>query len=45
MGQFSWIYSDTGEPVYDGERADTYLLVPKEFQKKQEDSEDTIFTN
>lgn len=34
MGQFSWIYSDTGEPVYDGERADTYLLVPKEFQKK-----------
>lgn len=34
MGQFSWIYSDTGEPVYNDERADTYLLVPKEFQKK-----------
>lgn len=34
MGQFSWIYSDTERQVIDGKKADTYLLVPKEFQHK-----------
>lgn len=34
MGQFSWIYSDTNKQVIDNKRADTYLLVPKLFQKK-----------
>lgn len=34
MGQFSWIYSDTNEQVRDNWRADTYLLVPEEFQDK-----------
>jgi len=34
MGQFSWIYSDTNKQVIDNKRADTYLLVPKPFQKK-----------
>ena len=34
MGQFSWIYSDTGEQVLDGKRADTFLLVPEPFQAK-----------
>lgn len=34
MGQFSWIYSDTNKQVIDDKRADTYLLVPKPFQKK-----------
>ena len=34
MGQFSWIYSDVNKQVIDGKYADTYLLVPKPFQKK-----------
>ncbi len=34
MGQFSWLYSDTGEQVLDGYKADTYLLVPEPFQNK-----------
>ena len=34
MGQFSWIYSDTDKQVRDNWRADTYLLVPEEFQDK-----------
>lgn len=33
MGQFSRIYSDTKKQVVDGKRADTYLLVPPEFQE------------
>ena len=34
MGQFSWLYSDTGKQVLDDKIADTYLLVPKPFQEK-----------
>lgn len=34
MGQFSWIYSDTNKQVVDDKEADTYLLVPKQFQHK-----------
>lgn len=34
MGQFSWIYSNTGKQVVDNKTADTYLLVPKLFQEK-----------
>ena len=34
MGQFSWIYSDTGKQVINGKVADTYLLVPEEFHNK-----------
>lgn len=34
MGQFSWIYSNTGKQVVDNKVADTYLLVPKPFQEK-----------
>ena len=34
MGQFSWIYSDTNKQVVDDKHADTFLLVPKAFQKK-----------
>lgn len=34
MGQFSWIYSDTEKQVIDNRKADTYLLVPKAFQKE-----------
>ncbi len=34
MGQFSWIYSDTHKQLIDNKEADTYLLVPKPFQKK-----------
>ena len=34
MGQFSWMYSDTGRQVLDGISADTYLLVPTPFQEK-----------
>ena len=34
MGQFSWLYSDTGKQVLDGYKADTYLLVPEKFQDK-----------
>ena len=34
MGQFSWFYSDTNKQVVDDKEADTYLLVPKEFQHK-----------
>lgn len=34
MGQFSWIYSDTNNQLIDNKPADTYLLVPKPFQKK-----------
>lgn len=34
MGQFSWIYSDTNKQVINNKRTDTYLLVPKLFQKK-----------
>lgn len=34
MGQFSWLYSDTGKQVVDNKVADTYLLVPEPFQEK-----------
>lgn len=34
MGQFSWKYSDTKKQLVNGKRADTYLLVPPEFQEK-----------
>ena len=34
MGQFSWIYSDTKKQLLDNMQADTYLLVPPEFQPK-----------
>ena len=34
MGQFSWIYSDTLKQLIDNKFANTYLLVPKPFQKK-----------
>lgn len=34
MGQFSWIYSDTNKQLLDDVYEDTYLLVPKPFQKK-----------
>lgn len=34
MGQFSWIYSDTGKQLLDDVEADAYLLVPKPFQKE-----------
>lgn len=34
MGQFSWIYSDTNKQLLDDIYADTYLLVPKQFQEK-----------
>lgn len=34
MGQFSWIYSDTNKQVVDNHRADTYLLIPKQFHEK-----------
>jgi hypothetical protein len=34
MGQFSWIYSDTNRQLIDNRKADTYLLVPEEFQSK-----------
>lgn len=34
MGQFSWIYSDTNKQVLDNKKADTYLLVPPQFQEK-----------
>lgn len=34
MGQFSWIYSDTNKQLIDNRVADSYLLVPPEFQKK-----------
>lgn len=34
MGQFSWLYSDTGKQVIDNKKADTYLLVPPPFQEK-----------
>lgn len=34
MGQFSWIYSDTGKQLLDDVKADAYLLVPKLFQKE-----------
>ena len=32
MGFFSWIYSDTNKQLMAMEMADTYLLVPEEFQ-------------
>ena len=32
MGQFSWIYSDTGKQVVCGRRKDTYLPVPPKFR-------------
>lgn len=34
MGQFSWLYSDTGKQMLDNRRADSYLLVPPPFQDK-----------
>lgn len=34
MGQFSWLYSDTGKQMIDGKLADSYLLVPPPFQDK-----------
>lgn len=34
MGEFSWIYSDTNKQVLNQKITDTYLLVPKPFQKK-----------
>lgn len=32
MGQFSWLYSDTGKQMVDNKYADSYLLVPPPFQ-------------
>lgn len=32
MGQFSWLYSDTGKQMVDGRSKKSYLLVPEEFQ-------------
>ena len=34
MGQFSWMYSDTGEQMLDNKQVDSYLLVPPPFQKQ-----------
>jgi hypothetical protein len=34
MGYFSWKYSDTNKPVKNCVEQDSYLLVPKPFQKK-----------
>lgn len=34
MGQFSWIYSDTNKAMKDNKVADSYLLVPPEFQNE-----------
>ena len=34
MGQFSWLYSDTGKQVVDNREADSFLLVPEPFQEK-----------
>lgn len=34
MGQFSWIYSDTKKAMKDDVVADSYLLVPPEFQEE-----------
>ena len=34
MGQFSWLYSDTGKQVIDNRKADSFLLVPEPFQEK-----------
>lgn len=34
MGQFSWLYSNTGKQMLDNRVADSYLLVPPPFQKK-----------
>ena len=34
MGRFSWIYSDTNYQLLDDVYANTYLLVPKPFQKE-----------
>lgn len=34
MGQFSWIYSDTNKQLLDDVYAETYLLVPKQFQER-----------
>lgn len=31
MGQFSWLYCDSGKQMLDGHLKDSYLLVPKEF--------------
>ena len=32
MGQFSWLYADTGKQMLDNHFADSYLLVPPAFQ-------------
>lgn len=34
MGFFSWLYSDTQEPIRVGKSRSTYLLVPPPFQRK-----------
>ena len=34
MGQFSWLYSDTGKQVIDNRVEDSFLLVPEPFQEK-----------
>lgn len=34
MGQFSWLYSDTGRQMVDGKKKNSYLLVPPPFQDK-----------
>lgn len=34
MGQFSWLYSNTGKQMVDGKQKDSYLLVPEKFQKE-----------
>lgn len=34
MGQFSWLYSDTGKQILNNESKDSYLLVPPKFQSK-----------
>lgn len=31
MGQFSWIYSDTGKQMVDNKKKDSFLLVPPKF--------------
>ena len=34
MGQFSWLYSDTGKQIIDGKVEDSFLLVQEPLQKK-----------
>lgn len=34
MGQFSWLYSNTGKQMIDGKRKNSYLLIPEKFQEE-----------